>query len=195
MKIKRFNNLWAMGLILFGALLIAFYVAKIFFPEFIIGVAQIPSIVKFGNYVDTHKWAYIIYHFTISFIGCYIYSCACCQKKSLNSIQVLILIGFLIIGLFLQEFLQGLYLSYNFTFIVLMPFTMILQNRTLCKETFVSTVVCFSIDIMAQAFSSTIRDIVLMSPCINSAIMTILLIDIWICRILLYLYFNFKKGE
>ena len=37
MKVKRFNNLWAMGLILCGVLLIAFYVAKIFFPEFIVG--------------------------------------------------------------------------------------------------------------------------------------------------------------
>ena len=47
MKVKRFNNLWAMGLILFGAILVAFYLAKIFFPEFIVGVAEIPAIVNF----------------------------------------------------------------------------------------------------------------------------------------------------
>lgn len=52
MKIKRFNNLWAMGLILFGAILVAFYLAKIFFPEFIVGVAEIPAIVNFGNLID-----------------------------------------------------------------------------------------------------------------------------------------------
>ena len=45
MKIKKFNNLWAMGLILCGVLLVAFYVAKIFFPEFIVGVAEEPAIV------------------------------------------------------------------------------------------------------------------------------------------------------
>ena len=55
MKVKRFNNLWAMGLILFGVLLVAFYVAKIFFPQFIVGVAQTPSIVKFGTYVDSNN--------------------------------------------------------------------------------------------------------------------------------------------
>ena len=52
MKVKRFNNLWAMGLILCGVLLVAFYLAKIFFPEFIVGVAEIPAIVNFGNLID-----------------------------------------------------------------------------------------------------------------------------------------------
>ena len=41
MKVKRFNNLWAMGLILCGVLLVAFYVIKIIYPEFIIGIAEI----------------------------------------------------------------------------------------------------------------------------------------------------------
>lgn len=57
MKIKKFKNLWTMGLILFGVILIALYVAKIFFPEFIVGIAEIESVVKFGQYVDTHQWA------------------------------------------------------------------------------------------------------------------------------------------
>lgn len=51
MKVKRFNNLWAMGLILCGVLLIAFYVAKIFFPEFIIGIAETPRLVEIGTYL------------------------------------------------------------------------------------------------------------------------------------------------
>ena len=60
MKVKRFNNLWAMGLILFGAILVAFYLAKIFFPEFIIAIAEIPSIVNIGNYIDSHLWLYYL---------------------------------------------------------------------------------------------------------------------------------------
>ena len=55
MKVKKFNNLWAMGLILFGAILVAFYLAKIFFPEFIVGVAEIPAIVNFGNLIDGER--------------------------------------------------------------------------------------------------------------------------------------------
>ena len=55
MKVKRFNNLWAMGLILCGVLLIAFYVAKIFFPEFIIWIAETPSLVEIGTAIQANK--------------------------------------------------------------------------------------------------------------------------------------------
>ena len=68
MKVKRFNNLWAMGLILFGAILIAFYIVKIFFPQFIVGVAEIPSIVAFGNYVDSHEWAKQLFNIATVFL-------------------------------------------------------------------------------------------------------------------------------
>ena len=58
MKVKRFNNLWAMGLILCGVLLVAFYLAKIFFPEFIVCVAEIPAIVNFGEWQKVHSLFY-----------------------------------------------------------------------------------------------------------------------------------------
>ena len=67
MKVKRFNNLWAMGLILFGVILVAFYVAKIFFPEFIVGVAEIPEIVKFGTLIDSN----IIYRSIFDILSLY----------------------------------------------------------------------------------------------------------------------------
>lgn len=59
MRIKKFNNLWAMGLILVSIILIVFYVIKIVNPYFIVGIAETPAIVKFGKYIDTHKWASI----------------------------------------------------------------------------------------------------------------------------------------
>lgn len=195
MKVKRFDNLWTMGLILTGAILVLFYIAKIFFPEFIVGVAEIPSIVKFGNYVDSHKWAHYLYNFSIGFLGGYIYCCACCRVKTLTKKQTLMLVGFLLLGIALQVHLSSVYLSYNFVFIVFMPFCMLWSSKGLGEETFISTVICFTIDIMAQALSSVIKDIVLVAPCINSAIMTILLIDIWIWRILLYLFFNNKNKK
>ena len=97
MKIKRFKNLWAMGLLLFGALLIAFYLLKIFFPKFIVGVAEIPSIVTFGNYVDSHWWAIALFNGITSFISLYLYGCACCRIEKANFIEnvsILILIIF-----------------------------------------------------------------------------------------------------
>lgn len=92
-KIKRFNNLWTMGLILCGILLIVFYISKIFFPEWIVGVAETPEIVKFGEFVDSHWWAYYLFTFATSYIGGYVYTCACCKQRVLNKWDNLIVVG------------------------------------------------------------------------------------------------------
>ena len=84
MKVKKFNNLWAMGLILFVAILIAFYLAKIFFPEFIVGVAEIPAIVNFGNLIDGNIIFKNIFDFLRNILITGIYFCACCRSSKLN---------------------------------------------------------------------------------------------------------------
>ena len=40
MKIKKFDNIWIMGLILCGAILVFLYMLKIFFPSFVVETAQ-----------------------------------------------------------------------------------------------------------------------------------------------------------
>ena len=195
MKVKRFDNLWTMGLILTGAILVLFYIAKIFFPEWIVGVAEIPSIVKFGNYVDSHLWAFCIFNFLVSFVGGYVYACACCRVYKLNKFQTLILFGIVFLGLIFQMYSPTLYTPYTYTTLILIPFLLLIFNKNLCKETFVSTCSCYCIDIMSQAFSMSIRNIVLLSLWVNSATMAILLIDGFIWRILLYLYFNYKNKK
>ena len=193
MKVKRFNNLWAMGLILFGVILVAFYVAKIFFPQFIVGVAEIPSIVAFGNYVDSHLWAFVIYHFIIAFIGNYLICCICCRISRLNLRQGLIMTAFTIFAISIHYLLPKIYTPLTYVLPIIMPFTILFFDRNICKETFISTAICFTLDIMAQSLSSVIKDVVLMATIINSSTMTVLLIDIWIWRFLLYSYYNYKK--
>lgn len=193
MRVKRFNNLWTMGLILFGVILVAFYIAKIFFPEFIVGVAEIPSIVKLGNYVDSHKWASILFHFVVGTIGGYIYCCACCRVKILTLRQTLVFVAFSITSQLLQRFQPKIYTPYTYVILVLVPFVLSRLEKNIRYELFVSTSCCFSIDIMSQALSLVIRDVFTMTTAINSATLTILLIDTWIWRILLYLFFNNKN--
>lgn len=195
MKIKRFNNLWAMGLILFGVILIAFYIAKIFFPEFIVGVAQIPTIVKFGDYVDTHKWAYYLFNFTIGITVGSIFWMACCRKSYLSIKNFLIVYAANIILIIVMMFMPNHYNSINYVVLYCTPFIICLADKKLSKETFTSTTICFSIDIFAQIFSSEIRDLFVLSSHINSATLTILLIDVWIWRLLLYLFFNYQNKK
>lgn len=49
MKIKKFKNLWTMGVVIIIAILLVLNIAKWIFPQFVIEVAQTPQIVKFGQ--------------------------------------------------------------------------------------------------------------------------------------------------
>ena len=195
MKVKKFDNLFTMGLILCGAILVLFYIAKIFFPQFIVGVAEIPSIVAFGEYVDTHKWAYIFFNMGVNYFGSYILFCACCRKKFLKGKDNLILLFFVVSARLVSEFLPQHYSSYNYVALIGFPFLMNLIDKNLTKETFISTVVCFCVDISSQILSVEIRNLFLLSTHINVATMTILLIDGMIWRTLLYLFFNHKNNK
>ena len=195
MKVKRFNNLWTMGLIIFGALLVGFYVLKKICPQFIVGVAETESIVRFGQFVDAHGWAFQIFQFVLGFLGCYILFCACCRERKLCWKGVLVIATYAFINPFVQNLLPTIAVQFNYVALVVAPFIILLLKDKLNKETFISTIICFSADIMSQALSMAIRDVVIMSTRVNSATMTILMIDGYMWRILLYLFFNYKKGE
>lgn len=195
MKIKRFKNLWTMGLIIFGAILILFYFIKLINPNFIIGIAEIPSVISFGQYVDSHKWAFHLFNFAIGFIGGYIYSCACCRKRKLSLKGVVVLVCVLVLLRLCNIFLPQQYTTINYVSLAIMPFIICLLDKNLSKETFISTMVCFSIDILSQVLSKIIRDLPLLVGNINSATMTILLIDGIIWKCLLYCYFNNNENK
>jgi hypothetical protein len=193
MKVKRFNNLWTMGLIIFGALLVGFYVLKIVCPQFIVGVAETQSIVTIGNFIDGNKVCFYIFHFIVGLFSSYIYSCACCRVKKLNRNQTVVLLSFLLFSMVCQEFMPDIYTPYNYVSIVIMPFIIAYISKNVSKKTFMSTAICFTVDVMAQAFSMKIRNVVIMTNCVNSATMFVLLIDLVIWRLLLYMYFNEKE--
>ena len=193
MKVKKFKNLWTMGLILFGAMLIALYVAKLFFPEFIVGIAEIESVVKFGQYVDTHQWAYYLFGGTISFVVGYIYCCACCRKKSLTFAQVCIVMIEVIFLFIVQKFLSEHYLTINIVCMFLMPTIMCAMDKKTDIKYLYSTGVCLSLHLISQILSLQIRDISTLISYPNIATITILVIDAYIWLILLYNYYNFKE--
>lgn len=195
MKIKRFNNIWFIGLVIFGAILGVFYILKIACPQFIVGIAEIPAVIEFGKYIDTHLWAYIIFYVATAYISLYLYCCACCRKKFLDWKENLIMLGFIGIMLLLYFFAPNTYTPFNYVSLILLPFLLLLKNKDLTKLTFISTAVCFAVDIMAQAFSMEIRNLLMMTMQVNSATLTILLIDLVIWRGLLYFFFNQKTNK
>lgn len=192
MKIKRFNNLWAMGLILCGVLLVAFYIAKIFFPNFIIGIAETPRLVEIGTAIQSNKWYLHIFNFTVGYVHGYIYLLACCRTYKLNWKGNLIFSGSLLLLRLVSEFYPEHYNAMNYASFILTPFLICFVNKTLDKNTFISTAICFTIDIVFQIFSLLVRNLPAMSTKPNIVSILVLLIDMVIWRMLLCLFFNYK---
>jgi hypothetical protein len=185
MKIKRFDNLWLMGVIISGAILGIIYLLKIFFPSFVIEVAHIESIVNIGHYIDQHKWAWYLASFSLSFFVCYFTFCACCRKKTLTVKETIITIACILILYAIKEFLPSQYTSLNISIMVFMPM--------LFKGDFKATSISFIVMNFMQTLTLEIRGLALMISDFNFATLIVLCIDSYIIVWLLYCYFNFNK--
>lgn len=187
MKIKRFKNLWHMGLILSATILGVIYLLKIFFPSFVIEVAQIDSIVQIGQYIDSHKWAWYVASAILSFFIYYFYCCACCQKKHLNNKEIIIVLCAILILFVIKEFLPTLYTSFNVSSMILLPF--------LLKGYFNSTAICFCSTTILQSLTVEIRNIVNRVSDFNFATLIIVMIDYYFLLVLLYFFYNYENKE
>ena len=193
MKIKKFKNLWLMGLIIFGAILIVLYFAKLVFPEFVIGVAEMPTIVKFGEYVDSHLWAYYIFTFVTSFFAYYFYCCACCRKKRLSIVDMCIVSLTIILLFIVEKFLTDYYFGINLTTLLVLPTIICKLDKENDIRFLYSTATSFTIYYFAQMLSLEIRGISTTISYPNSATYTILLTDVYICLVLLFNFYNFRE--
>ena len=195
MKVKRFENLWTMGLLLVGAILVVLYIVKIFFPQFIVKVAEIPRIVKIGNYIDSHKWCYYLFNGLTSFLILYFYACGCCRIKLLDYKEILIVIGLISVSHLIEEFIPNQLLAYNFALYLIIPLIIATKRKFNDYSIFNSTAICSIVTTFAQSISLEIRGISTLVSYPNTATYFILLIDAYIWNLLLYNYFNYKKGE
>lgn len=195
MKVKRFNNLWAMGLMLCGAFLIAFYLIKIICPEFIIGIAETPRIVEIGITIQSNKWYLHLFNFAVGYLHGYVFYCACCRTFKLGYKGHLLILTSLVVLGFVMEFLPEHYSTINYISLILTPFLICLTNNNLSKETFISTVVCFSLDLWFQIMSMLVRNLTVLTTRGNTVTFLILFIDGFIWRIILSLLFNYKNKK
>lgn len=195
MKIKRFDNLWTMGLILCCGVLVFLYLVKLIFPEFVVGVAELPSIVSIGNYIDTHKWAYYVFYTITSFISGYFYCCASCRIKKFKLKHVFVVLSHILINFLIEAFLFEYYVFVNTLTTLLCPLIICYMEKFTSIKYFYSTIICFTIHTLSQVLSLEIRDIGAIVTSANSATYFILLIDLYFWQILLYNYYNFKEAK
>jgi hypothetical protein len=187
MKIKRFNNLWLMGLILSASILGVVYIIKLFFPQFVIEVAEFESITRIGHYIDNHKWAWYLFSIVISFITCYLTCCASCRRSKLNNKEIVILLATILILYAVREFLPMQFTVLNYASLIVLP--------CIFKGDFKATAICFTSINLLQTMTLEIRNLSSMIVNFNFASSLILLIDVYIFQVLLYFLFNYKKEE
>ena len=192
-KVKRFKNIWTMGLILFGAILTFFYVAKLFFPEWIIGVAETPRLVEIGAYIDNSIPMKLLANEVIGLIFGYVYCCACIQVPKLDRKGFIIFLLSLTTVVLSSLIDFSFYTVFNYINILVIPLMIALVCKQFNFKVVMSTFVCFIIDTLSQILSIQIRDLTQMVHTINTATLLVLCIDLYIWRILLYLYFNEKR--
>lgn len=184
-----------MGLILFGSMLIFFYIAKLFFPQWIIGVAETPRLIEIGNYIDNSIPLKLLASELIGLVFGYIYCCACLQVPKLDQKGFIIFLTFLTI-LTLSPLIDfSFYTIFNYVNTLFVPLLIALVSKRFDYKVVISTVICFIVDTASQILSIQIRDLTQMVHNINTATMLVLCIDLYIWRILLYFYFNEKRRQ
>ena len=194
MKIKRFKNLWTMGLILIVIIYAIFFLLKVLNPSFVVGVAELQGVVKFGTYIDSQMWAYYLFNGLISFVTYYVYCCACCRKKYLNYRECTLVLLFVIIGYIFYEVAPVIATPFNNVSLVLLPAIILFLNKTKDIKCVYSIAMCFSTHTLLQYVQSLIKDISTLISYPNSATFTILTIDGFIWLVILYLFYN-KGGK
>lgn len=195
MRIKKFNNIWTMGLIMFVAILIGVYAIKIINPSFIVGIAEIDSIVAIGNFINNNMWAYYFATTIISFIIYWLFCCACCRKKTLNKVECLIILLTIILLFICEKFAYFMYYEVNMLSMIIVPSIILVINKKQDIKYLYSVTICTTIHFVAQAFSLQIRNIMLLVSHVNYATLIVLMIDMYIWLFIMYFYFNNKKEE
>ena len=187
MKVKKFNNLWTMGVVLSGALLLLVYVAKTIDTTWFLGIAQSPAVLRVGNYISTHTWAYYAASGALSFFIYFFYCCACCKKLYLNAKELLIVAMAIILLFLAQRFIPKQYTAINMSMMIILP-------AVFCGK-LGATAFCFTTTSLIQSITLEVRNLNTMIANYNFATMLILMIDYYIVLVLLYFLLNYRREE
>lgn len=193
MKVKKFKNLWFIGLVIFSSLLFVLYLLKLIFPEFVIMLAEVEPIVKFGNFMQSSIILTSLFNLITSLFGYFFYCCACCRKKKLDLYDWLIVFGVNIVLVILQIVIPNYYYTLSLVGLIGTPAIICLKDRKTDIKHLYSTITCFIVNLLSQMFSLEIRGLNAMITQPNIATVTLLAIDGYIWLVLLYNYFNYKE--
>lgn len=174
-------------LVLTISFLVSFYVLKIFFPQEFVMSIQNEQLIKIGNFIDSHQWAYYIFNIIISLITYYLYCCAVCRKLYLKWYELLIVFATIGISIGLS-FVDSQILS-HFSICAMLILPLLFGGKL--KE----TAIVFSVHGLAQILSLNIRNLPMYIQYYNSLFFMLLSLEMYFWLLLFYVIFNYKKKE
>lgn len=184
----RNKALYVSMLVLVGVFLVSMYVLKGFYPQEFVLAVENQTILSIGEFIDSHLWLYYICCGITSFITYWFYLCACSHRWSLKWYENLIVLLTVVASILISIKDQTLFTVFSTTSFVFLP--------AICKGDMKTCGIVFTIHSFSQIFSLKIRNLPLFFTNIPNFISTILLtFECFLWLVLMYVIFNYKKGE
>ena len=179
-------------MILVAVFLLAFYIAKIFFPSWFVLQIQNESLVKIGTFIDSHWWMYSLCSAITSFIAYSLYVLCIKQKLFINWIDLIIILSSIIVGQLVYWFAPQHYNTVSFLILVNLPMLCSIKSKV-DKQFYIRSVVVFSIHTIFQLLSLNIRGIINIINTYNYMTLFLMTLEAYFWLLLMYFYFNYNK--
>lgn len=167
--------------------MIVYYILKFFFPEKFLLMITSQNILRFGEFLETHKIFDKIFSILMSFVTLYLFACGSASKTHLVWWKTLIVVGVAIFNVLTSPYWGDFYLHSS---IVTMFLCACLENSKLRQS-----VLIFSVHGYLQLCLLKIRGFESILPVMNKATMYALGLENLVWLVLFYIIFNFKKEK
>lgn len=181
------KKVWTAMLVLTVVFLCFLYIAKIFFPQDFVMCIENERLIQIGNFIDGHRLIYYIFCGITAFVTYYLYCCACCHKKKLNTKECLLIILSIIIVRLVSFYDNNMWSHFSISSFILLPILM--------KGDFKTTGIVYFTHGISQMLSLSIRDLPMYLSTNNAITILLLSIDMYFWLLLMYFVFNYKKEE
>jgi hypothetical protein len=169
------------------AFLFGLYVVKIFFPQEFVMIVENEKLIAIGNFIDSHRWCYYLVCCITAFITYWLYLCACCSQKRLKIWQIAIVIAIILGSCVVDKLDPNIAMYYSIISMIVLP--------ALFKGKLGNIALVFSVHIIAQYLSLSIRNLALIFSTFNSLIGLIMTAEMYLWLSLFYIIFNYKEKE
>lgn len=169
------------------AFLAGLYILKIFFPQEFMMSIQNERIIKIGTYIDTNKWLYYICCGITAFVTYYLYCCACSGRVKLKWFELLEILGVVVAIRLISLYDDTLATAIELASFLFLPY--------LLKGKLKNCAIAYTIHIISQALSLSIRNLPIYLYSINFATMFCFGVESYLWLSLIMVIFNYKKEK